>query len=102
MRNLLILGGVIALGIYASRCLGRQRHGRLPTRTGTRTEPWALAEQRRARARDAGRDARPGAPLRPKPTPGQHGRWDEVDEASDESFPASDPPASWAGGPRDG
>lgn len=87
MRNLLILGGVIALGIYASRCLERQRRGRLQTRAGPRTEPWALADQRRARA---------------KPTPGQHGAWDEVDEASDESFPASDPPASWAGGPREG
>lgn len=32
--------------------------------------------------RDAGPDAMPDPP----------GEWDEVDEASDESFPASDPP----------
>jgi hypothetical protein len=33
--------------------------------------------------RDAGPDAMPDPPK----------EWDEVDEASDESFPASDPPA---------
>ncbi|MCW2337624.1 hypothetical protein M2337_001857 [Sphingobium sp. B2D3A] len=35
--------------------------------------------------RDAGPDA-----MKHKPAPG---KWDEIDEASDESFPASDPPA---------
>lgn len=29
--------------------------------------------------------------------PVEEGRWDEVDEASWESFPASDAPATWAG-----
>jgi len=36
--------------------------------------------------------------------PPEHGGDEEIDEAADESFPASDPPQFWAGGdgPADG
>jgi len=35
------------------------------------------------------------------PGPRQHGSDEEIDEASDESFPASDAPQWWSGGPDD-
>jgi len=40
-------------------------------------------------------DPEPDGPAAP-PVP------DEVEEADEESFPASDPPGSWAGGPAGG
>ncbi len=35
------------------------------------------------------------------PAPSEHGSDEEIDEASDESFPASDAPQWWSGGPDD-
>jgi len=36
------------------------------------------------------------------PEPGAHGSEEEIDEAVDESFPASDAPQWWSGEPADG
>lgn len=44
------------------------------------------AEHKIPPVRDAGPDAMKDKPIR---------KWDKVDEASDESFPASDPPANY-------
>lgn len=39
-------------------------------------------------------------PAEPRPaTPPEHGSDEEIDEASDESFPASDAPQWWSGEP---
>ncbi len=43
-----------------------------------------MADHKIPEVRDAGPDAMHDKPVR---------KWDEVDEASDESFPASDPPS---------
>jgi hypothetical protein len=40
------------------------------------------------------------AEARPPAAP-EHGSDEEIDEASDESFPASDAPQWWSGGPAD-
>lgn len=85
-RNALIAGGVAAIlggiGYFISKTLlGRRsehlhapalRHGSVPGPVGSS-----------GNVRPAGRDA-----MRDPPR-----HWDKVDEASDESFPASDPPA---------
>ena len=50
-----------------------------------RSQPAFAGGQGRARIRDAGPEA-----MRDKPQ-----QWSKTDEASDESFPASDPPANY-------
>ena len=89
LQNLLIVGGLIALGMYIDQRGGFDRRPRIAVRPGRRR---ALAYRQGVggerdsdygQIRPAGRDS----------TRDDRGRWDKVDEASDESFPASDPPA---------
>ena len=98
MQNLLILCGLIALGMYADRrsAAGHVADGYAPdgrpadARAGRdrggaayRRGAGGAYDRDYGRIRPAGRDS----------TRDDRGRWDKVDEASDESFPASDPPA---------
>jgi hypothetical protein len=68
--NGLVIGGAVllAIGLGSIAILSRRK----------RTPPLP-------QVRDAGPDAMTAPPK----------RWDKVDEASDESFPASDPPARY-------
>lgn len=81
LQNILILGGLVALGIYADRRRterGAARRGAVAYRRGLS----GAHDRDYGRIRPAGGEA----------TRDDRGRWDKVDEASDESFPASDPP----------
>ncbi|ANK11963.1 hypothetical protein A9D12_02345 [Erythrobacter neustonensis] len=81
MRMLLILAGLGA-GAYA---LIRRRQP-----TPERPAPAAFASDQSAGGTNPVRDAGPEA-MRDAP----QNRWSRVDQASDESFPASDPPATY-------
>lgn len=89
VQNLLILGGLIALGIYVDQRSAAGPRGQSRNRPRNRRSPAYRAGLPGAddgdygQIRPAGRSA----------TRDDRGGWDKVDEASDESFPASDPPA---------
>lgn len=82
LGSLLILGGVIALGCYVNE------HRRRGVRSGGAAYDRSVArpgDQSIGRVRPAGSGA----------TRDDRGRWDPLDEALDESFPASDPSATY-------
>lgn len=83
LQNILILGGLVALGIYMD---GQARVAR-----GRRNRRRALIHGGAGSAMD--RDYGQIRPAGRESTRDDRGEWDKVDEASDESFPASDPPA---------
>lgn len=84
-QNLMILGGLIALGFYLDG-QARERSGRQDGRRRSAAYRKGLPgthDRDYGKIRPAGQGA----------TRDDRGRWDKVDEASDQSFPASDPPA---------
>lgn len=99
LQNLLILGGLIALGMYADRrsAAGHPSDGYSPDgrsaegRSGR--DRSAAAAYRRGVGGAYDRDYGRIRPAGRESTRDDRDSWDKVDEASDESFPASDPPA---------
>ena len=89
LERFLIAAGVIALAaILISRS---DRYA--PAARRVRRKGVAVARRLRDTAADYG--SHYVRPAGPDSTRDDRRRWDRVDEASDESFPASDPPASY-------
>jgi len=80
LESLLILGGMIALGCYVNERRRRASHQGGTAYDASIARP---GDQSYGRVRPAGSTA----------TRDSRGRWDHLDEALDESFPASDPTA---------
>ena len=91
-QNLLLLAGLAGLG-FAGALLVRSKTRRPPPLSLPGREPaYSPLAERGTGLEDADYEVRPSgaATMRDQPR-----RWDPVDEASDESFPASDPPATY-------
>jgi hypothetical protein len=87
LEHLLIAGGVLALA--AILLLRREQVAPIAARASRR----AVAVRRRLADTAAGYGSQYVRPAGAESTRDDRRRWDKVDEASDESFPASDPPA---------
>lgn len=83
LESILILGGIIALGCYVNE--KRRRASRQGGGTAYDSSVARPGDQSYGRVRPAGSRA----------TRDDGGRWDSLDEALDESFPASDPTATY-------
>jgi hypothetical protein len=83
--GLMLTGAVLAAGAYAAR---RERAGEAPGST-----PVARDRHRHRRAHPVAGGVRPAGPSAMRDRPVRE--WSKIDEASDESFPASDPPAHY-------
>lgn len=85
-RTGLLLAGVALMTAYALRRQPGARHAHAPIATDTREHRKTRRAHRAGTVRSAGPSAMRDRPVRD---------WSNVDEASDESFPASDPPARY-------
>jgi hypothetical protein len=83
MRSTLLRLGTLACLVLVARAMLRRS-------TEVPRLPPPRAGRRRSRRRATPDYVRPAGPEAMRDPPPE---WDEVDEASDESFPASDPPA---------
>ena len=84
-KNLLLAGGVFGLGVALSPWI-RAKLARGPVKEAIALDPAECGHPTHAPnlVRTAGPDSMRDTPVR---------KWDNVDQAVDESFPASDPPA---------
>lgn len=88
LENVLIVAGAITLAALLLMRVERPAPAGRARRRGT-----ALARRLAEAASERG--AQYIRPAGAESTRDDRGRWDKVDEASDESFPASDPPATY-------
>ncbi len=89
LEHVLIIGGAVALA--AILLWRREQVAPMAARASRR----AVAVPRRLAATAAGYGSHYIRPAGAESTRDDRRRWDKVDEASDESFPASDPPATY-------